>query len=96
MLRSTNSRLNKRIGDEILSDSDDSVFSVDNYPSENVVNTRNYQLDGQFAKHHYFITNVRLIDLFLLKLNTNGFQCSIVTRRSAVLERKASNQIGSY
>lgn len=57
-----------RLGDEIIDDEDESVQSVSKPPkiigpdseqNTNDVNTRNYQLDGLFARRYYFITNVR-------------------------------------
>lgn len=47
-----------RLGDEIVSSSDESVES--DVENQNPVNTRHYQIDNQFAPKYFFITNVRL------------------------------------
>lgn len=50
-------KMNERLGDETIDDSDDSLD--DDYEQcENVVNTRHHEIDGQFLPKHYFITNV--------------------------------------
>lgn len=57
-LRKTVRALNQRIGDDILTeDSDDSIGED---PPESK-NTRHYQLDSQFARSYYFITDVSKI-----------------------------------
>lgn len=57
-VKEANSRLSKRIGDEIIDDSDDSILSdgADDYSTN--INTRYYQLDEQFSGGFYYLTNV--------------------------------------
>lgn len=51
--------MNRRIGDEIISDEDDSEGSDDmDRTYITVANTRHFQLDSSFGKFFYFITNV--------------------------------------
>lgn len=54
--------LNNRIGDDIL-DSDDSLLSDDDHQFETKVNTREYQIDQQFGKIFYYLTNVCTIQI---------------------------------
>lgn len=56
-LRKSVKKMNTRIGDEIIDDSESSL-DEDYEEPENVVNTRHYEVDGQFAPKYYFITNV--------------------------------------
>lgn len=61
ILRITLNKLNSRIGDEVVSESDSTLNDDDcgnKVRKENVVNTRHYQIDSQFADKYYFITNV--------------------------------------
>lgn len=56
-------KANRRLGVEIISDteSSDTASDSDLNTDENV-NTRHYQLDAEFAKKYYFITNVMSSD----------------------------------
>lgn len=62
-----NLRLNQRVGLEEIIDS--SSESSDDNEFETAVNTRNYQIDGEFAKSYYFITTVRIISFYLVQSN---------------------------
>lgn len=57
-LQRANMKLSKRIGDEIIkdSDTDKSISSEDEY--QTTVNTRHMQLDQAFSGPYYFLTNV--------------------------------------
>lgn len=65
-LRSSIKKLNLRLGDETLTDDENNdsscISSNDETETETgeieYVNTRNYQIDNQFAEKYYFITNV--------------------------------------
>lgn len=61
-LKQTIALLNRRIGIETVNDDDDDKFDHSDTVATYVttVNTRNYQLDGSFAKKYYFITNVSI------------------------------------
>lgn len=55
-LRNVVAALGRRIGDEVIVDTESSSDSDITYESE--VNTRHYQRDGSFGKNYYYITNV--------------------------------------
>lgn len=55
-LRRTIVKLNERLGDEIVSDSDDNESIPDEFEID--VNTRHYEYDSQFASEYRFITDV--------------------------------------
>lgn len=60
ILRNSLAKLNRRIGDEYLSDcSAESVEFEDGPP---VIITTNYQLDNVLAPNHFYICNVSLVD----------------------------------
>lgn len=60
-LRKTILELNKLIGVQALSDSDESTCDVDDVDfNRPEVNTSYYQTDAFFAKKFYFITNVSI------------------------------------
>lgn len=60
--------LGNRIGTEIIADDDDNAGcpTLKRPLSKDTVNTRNYQIDGEFGKSIYYITNVRQLIFFLL------------------------------
>lgn len=64
-LRVTINNLNLRLGDEVVTDDDDDAEDVlsdgEKEPHDNVVNTRYFQTDSQFATDHDYITNVCLL-----------------------------------
>lgn len=60
VVRAANARLSKRLCDEIVDDSDDSILSDLDDEYTTAVNTRHYQLDSQFSGKYYFLTNVCL------------------------------------
>lgn len=56
-------KVNQRLGIEIITDSEESDTTSDSdlsssSNSTNIVNTRHYQLDAEFAKKYFFITDV--------------------------------------
>lgn len=55
-LRQTIVKLNERLGDEIISDSDDNESIPDEFEVD--VNTRHYEYDSLFASEYGFITDV--------------------------------------
>lgn len=61
-LRNALRRVNVRLGDEIVTDSDDDDVSIlsdnDNVEQNPVINTRHFERDHQFAEKYYFKTNV--------------------------------------
>lgn len=61
MLSATNAYLNKRIGADIIDDSDSSSLSDIGELLEPVENNRHQQYDFQFASLYSFTTNVRTI-----------------------------------
>lgn len=63
MLIDSLKKANRRLGVEYISDTDESDTTLDSDSnSDPVVNTRHYQLDAEFAKIYYFITNVMSSD----------------------------------
>lgn len=60
MVKEANARLSKRIGDEIIDDSEESILFDDDDDDEysTNVNTRYHQLDEQFSGPYYYLTNV--------------------------------------
>lgn len=65
-LRKSVNKMNLRIGDEIIDDSESSL-DEEQEERENFVNTRHYEIDGQFAPRYYFITNVSSFIMAILK-----------------------------
>lgn len=61
-LRVALKKLNLRVGDDIIDDSDPSTGD-DHEEIEHPVNTRHYQIDEQLAPKYYFITNVNCIPI---------------------------------
>lgn len=59
-MRASIQKMNSRLGDETVYDSDSDSSSSDsgNIMPENEVNTREFAIDRQFADKYYFITNV--------------------------------------
>lgn len=60
-LRTANSKLNKRIGDEIIADDSDGSIPSDDDDFPTTVNTQHYQVDQQFSGKYYFLTNVSMV-----------------------------------
>lgn len=62
-------RLNQRIGVEIISDSDSSAGALESDPeTQSDVNTRHMQLDAEFAKNYYFITQVSPVNVINIEM----------------------------
>lgn len=59
MLKNALQNSNRRLGDEIISDSDSSLDG-EGEVHVNPVNTRHFEIDSLFAPNYYFITNVSL------------------------------------
>lgn len=65
LLRMSNYKLNERLGDEILTESEDSILSDDHSETSKIVNTQYLSFDDQFSGEETFLTNVS----FISKLN---------------------------
>lgn len=58
MVKEANAKLFKRIGDEVIDNSDDSILSNNDDEYSTNVNTRYHQLDAQFSGKYFYLTNV--------------------------------------
>lgn len=84
-LNTANMYLNKRIGTDNISDSDesDSALSDDEETHKIVINTRHEEYDLQFASSYPFKTNVMILSIYeyivitqLIYLSSSYISCS--------------------
>lgn len=65
-LQRASTRLKNRLGDVVVSSSDSDSSMLSNEGDDGkIINTRHHDLDGQFGKDYYFVTNVRSVKLIL-------------------------------